>query len=528
MAHHPMPEPEPSTPDLSAGRAPLTWVRDVPDSEAAPRLESDVAELAARFAAHGGGKVSAEISTELALQVVLNEIVEQACLATGATGSAVLFERDGEMECRATFGTNAPELGARLDSESGLTVECIRTHQVQRCDDAQADPRANVEASHQLGTRSVMVIPLLRNGSIAGVLEVFSSRPAAFGERDERTLEALATRVLKNVERAADPSSVAAPQNSAALHILPIPETESVDSRAGSETMLKSETTLKEAEEENVGTPETHGRSPKIGRDAVVFALGVAVVICTVLFGTLVGWRLGAFRAGASRRVLAKSAPSGDVTNRNSGAAGSAAQGAGATADAKAGTNTAPAPASSAAGSSTTTSAGGNKNMTPRSRTSATSDWHDSFPPEGSLLVYENGKEVFRMPPTPGQGESTASATSIKGSEVNGSEVRRASSIEPAGVLELSPEVAEGSLLYRVEPEYPEDARRQQMQGSVVLDVRMGRDGAVQAVNLVRGQGLLAEAAIAAVKQWRFKPRMVKGQPVEMQTKVMLNFRLQR
>src|SRR6202011_3798701 len=232
MAHHLMPEPEPSTPDLSAGRARVTWVGDVPDSEAAPGLESDVAELAARFAAHGGGKVSAEISTELALQVVLNEIVEQACLATGATGAAVLFERNGEMECRATFGTNAPELGARLDSESGLTGGCIRTQQVDHFNDAQADPRANVEASHQLGTRSVMVFPLLRNGSIAGVLEVFSSRPAAFGERDERTLEALAKRVLKNLEGTADPSIVAGAQNSPAPRILPIPGTESEDSRA--------------------------------------------------------------------------------------------------------------------------------------------------------------------------------------------------------------------------------------------------------------------------------------------------------
>jgi TonB family protein len=501
----------------------VTCVGDVPGYEAAPRLESDVAELAARFAAHGGGKVSAEILAELALQVVLNEIVEQACLATGATGAAVLFERNGEMECRATFGTNAPGLGARLDGESGLTVECIRTHQVQHCDDAQADPRVNVEASHQLGTRSVMVFPLLRKGSIAGVLEVFSSHPAAFGERDERTLEALAKRVLKNVERAADPSIVAATQNSPALRILPIPGIESMDSRTGSEITVKED-----KEKENVETPETHGRSPKVGRDAVVLALGVAVAICTVLFGTLVGWRLGAFRTGASRGELAKSAASGDVTKRNSGAAGSGAQGAGATADVKAGTNTGPAPVSSAAASSTTTSAGGKKNMTPRSRTSVASGLNDSFPPEGGLLVYENGKEVFRMPPTPGQGESAASATSVNRSEVNGSDVRRASSVEPAGVLELSQEVAEGSLLYRVEPEYPEEARQRQMQGSVVLDVRMGRDGAVQAVNLVSGQALLAEAAMVAVKQWRFKPRLVKGQPVEMQTKVMLNFKLQR
>src|ERR1700724_3026988 len=129
MAHHPMSEPEPSTPEPSAGKLSLTFVGDVPGAEAAPLLESDVAELAAKFAAHGGGRVSAETSAELALEVVLNEIVEQACLATGATGAAILFERNGEMVCRATYGTNAPELGTRLDSESGLTVECIRTHQ---------------------------------------------------------------------------------------------------------------------------------------------------------------------------------------------------------------------------------------------------------------------------------------------------------------------------------------------------------------------------------------------------------------
>jgi TonB family protein len=509
-------------PESSGGKLPVTIVGDVPRAEAAPALESDVAELTAKFTAYGGGKVSAETAADLALEVVLNEIVEQACLATGATGAAVLFERNGEMVCRATYGTNAPELDTRLDSESGLTAECIRTRQVQHCDDTQADARVNVEASHQFGTRSVVVFPLLRNGNLAGVLEIFSSRAAAFGERDERTLEALAKRVLKNVEGAADPSSLAAAQNSPAPSILPIPGTESVDWRAESATMLQGN-------EENVATPEPHGPSPKGRRDALVFGLGVAVVVCAILFGTLVGWRLGAFRARASRGQVAKSASGADVTKRNSAAIGNAPQVREATADAKAGTNPALAPLRSAAGNSTTTAGGGKKNVTLRSRTPAASGSADSFPPEGSLLVYENGREVFRMPPTPGRGESTATGadeSEVNGSQVTGRELRRASSVEPAGVLELSPEVAEGSLLYRVEPEYPEEARQRQMQGSVVLDVRMGRDGAVQTVNPVSGQGLLAEAAIAAVKQWRFKPRMVKGQPAEMQTKVILNFRL--
>jgi hypothetical protein len=179
-----MSEPEPSTPESSAGKLPVAFVGDVPGAEAAPLLESDVAELIAKFAAFGGGKVSAETSADLALEVVLNEIVEQACLATGATGAAVLFERNGEMVCRATYGPNAPELDTRLEGESGLTAECIRTQQVQHCDDAQADPRVNVEASHQWGTRSVMVFPLLRNGKHRGrVGSLFVSRRGVWRAR---------------------------------------------------------------------------------------------------------------------------------------------------------------------------------------------------------------------------------------------------------------------------------------------------------------------------------------------------------
>jgi len=62
--------------------------------------------------------------------------------------------------------------------------------------------------------------------------------------------------------------------------------------------------------------------------------------------------------------------------------------------------------------------------------------------------------------------------------------VQRASAVESAGIVEISPEATEGSLLHRVEPEYPEEARRQRIQGAVALDVRIGRDGAVQDVKV--------------------------------------------
>jgi len=142
-----------------------------------------------------------------------------------------------------------------------------------------------------------------------------------------------------------------------------------------------------------------------------------------------------------------------------------------------------------------------------------------SSPPAGSLLVYQNGKEIFRMPPA----VETDDAINAAGSHRSGT---KRTALEPAAIYELSPEAAEGSVVHRVEPDYPEQARQQQIEGPVVLDVRVSRDGSVQEVKLLSGQLLLADAAIAAVKQWRFRPRKVNGQPVEMQTRITLNFRL--
>jgi TonB family protein len=447
---------------------------------------SEVAELAAKFAAHAGGRMSPELSTGLALDVVLNEIVEQACAATSATGAAIILERDGEMVCRASSGVNAPELGARLGSDPGLTAECIKTRQVQRCDDAQSDPRADIEASRSLGVRSVMIFPLLQNDVLAGILEVFSSQPAAFGERDQLALEALGRRILKNVEWGSEP--LATTEQNLALSV-PIPI--SMTAPAELEDLPPSSTALN-AEDE--ASPEA--RPPRTRLDVVTFALGLAVAACVLLFGSLVALRLG-WLGSKSRQVT------NSVSN----------------------SNRAPIARNEAAASAPASSGLGNSKASTTPNTSSAGS-KDSAPPAGSLLVYENGKEIFRMLPIAEQGKPT-SATSADGG------MQRASEVEPAGrlpadVLEVSPAVAEDSVLHRVEPEYPEEARQQQLQGSVVLEVRTRLDGSIREVKLVSGQRLLADAAIAAVKQWQFRPRMVQGQPVEMHTTITLNFSLPR
>ena len=535
MPDHPAPEPEFSTLQGSSSDA-----------------ESDLGELTALFAAHGGGGLSAEASADLALEIVLNEIVEQACLATGATGAAIALLRDGEMVCRASSGANAPELGATLGSEAGLTAECIKTRQVQRCDDAQADPRADAEASRSLGVRSVMILPLLRKGELVGVLEVFSPRACAFGDRDELTLEALAHRILKNLERARESLSLssstasastagsAAAQNPPA-DLVSMKPVEVEDSRAESAASLNKvdnvhpETLNRESEED--APVEIAGRSARGGLDVVTLALGTAVVACAVLLGTLVGVRLGWRRGAAVHGQVTKSASGTGLAPqsaaRNTTVQDTAAQ------DKTAQDKTAQSAATQAdergtnAGSASALSGGENAGASglksekksasaPASTPAASSK--DPAPPAGSLLVYENGKEVFRMPPAV-EGEAAKAKHANEAGAQTG-EVQRASALEPAKIVELAPEVAEGSLLHRVEPEYPEEARQLRIQGAVVLEVRIGRDGAIQDVKLVSGQPLLAAAAIAAVKQWRFKPRMLKGQPVEMQTRVTLNFRM--
>jgi protein TonB len=130
------------------------------------------------------------------------------------------------------------------------------------------------------------------------------------------------------------------------------------------------------------------------------------------------------------------------------------------------------------------------------------------------------------MPPGAEKGDSDKSASSGRNESTDPTTNQTASIVEHAGIYEVPPEVAEGSLLHRVEPDYPEEARSRQIQGPVVLQVRAGSDGSVQQVNVVSGQPLLANAAVAAVKQWRFRPHMVQGKPEAMQMKVTLNFKL--
>ena len=89
----------------------------------------------------------------------------------------------------------------------------------------------------------------------------------------------------------------------------------------------------------------------------------------------------------------------------------------------------------------------------------------------------------------------------------------------------LSPEVAQGELIFKLDPEYPQVARLARVQGSVVLHAVIGKDGTIQQLQVVRGNPLLAGPALNAVKNWRYRPYLVDGQAVEVETTVTVNFK---
>jgi protein TonB len=86
--------------------------------------------------------------------------------------------------------------------------------------------------------------------------------------------------------------------------------------------------------------------------------------------------------------------------------------------------------------------------------------------------------------------------------------------------------VSQGLLIKKVQPNYPPLARQARIQGTVLLQAEISKDGTIENLRLISGHPMLAPAAIEAVRQWRYKPYMLNGEPVAVETQVQVNFTL--
>lgn len=177
-----------------------------------------------RFPGEDGGQSLAKLAQK-DLDAALQLLAERAQDITGASGAAIALRR-GEHEdmlCRASAGANAPELGALLSTEYGLSGESVRTRQALRCDDTEFDQRVNRESCRELGIRSVVVMPIVSEQQVLGVFELFSGKPRAFQERDLSALQRLGEMVETAVKHAEAAHSLTALLKTAGADMASVP-----------------------------------------------------------------------------------------------------------------------------------------------------------------------------------------------------------------------------------------------------------------------------------------------------------------
>jgi protein TonB len=92
--------------------------------------------------------------------------------------------------------------------------------------------------------------------------------------------------------------------------------------------------------------------------------------------------------------------------------------------------------------------------------------------------------------------------------------------------VRVSSGVSQGLLVHKVQPMYPALAKTAHIQGVVVIQAVIGKDGAIQNLHVVSGPPMLIQSAMEAVRQWRYKPYYLNGDPVEVDTTINVNFSL--
>jgi len=417
------------------------------------------------------------LPADLALDLRLHEMLEEALLATAATGAVIALASGDQMVCRATAGEKSPKTGVHLNTHSGLSGLCIQTREMQRCDDSWNDTRVNTAACRDLGIRSIVVMPVLREDKLWGILEVFSSIPHAFGESDIEGLRVPCRRVALTVREAVE-NGIGTPEGS-----LGAPTDADFAPEGIANEVVRATTQMAAASRR---------------RDYRTTALTAAVIALALLLGWMVG-RVGWSMAVSRSATQLPPAPE----------------------EAQAGARTAPPtlPPSPTHEEIADTIKPAEPLPRPVPPKATVKPKPPSAEPAGGLVVYENGKVVFRMEP----GDKSPPAADQSNPVQDAAEREERSS---TGSAAASPLVGKSYLLERVEPQYPEAAKAARIQGPVVLSAFVGRDGAVRKVEVVSGDPQLVKAAADAVRQWRFKPHLVKGEPIEFETRITVNFQL--
>jgi len=445
------------------------------------------------------------------LDPMLAAIADAARRLTGASGSAIAMWKDGEMVCRARSGETAPALGARLDAKAGISGECLRTGQMQHCADTENNSLVDVEVCRNLGLRSIAVLPIRGWRGVNGILEVFSTLPGTFTEHQLALLAELTA--LAERARASQPHGA-------------------------------SQVVVREHQEK----PQPSGILPasdRVGdvalaavgsqwRRFVIGAIGVAA-LALVALAIWLGWRGAdqadgrahaaspAIAATVTARPSATHLPDSDpVWKPNPG-----------------GETLFPSngklPASSAVKLASKTDVievkvGGRK---PESAQSPLNAETTRVPSPAAGQDFSAVANPLGSSPAPAgttaddaaSGDPPVISTEQDGSATLGGVLSAKTSL-PEFSGPVSQGVSGGRLLHHIAPVYPAQAKSMRVEGRVVLNAMVSEDGRVGQLKVVEGPSLLTDAAVEAVKHWRYEPFLLDGKAIKRETTITIDFRL--
>jgi protein TonB len=416
------------------------------------------------------------------LSAIADAVADAARVLSGADGTALGLESRGIIVCRARSGRIAPPIGAPISTESGISGECLRTATMLVCHDAMTDPRVDTEVCRSLGIRSVAAVPVRGPGTAAGILEAFAARPNAFDGAALGSLRDLALIAETAYMREARDHGLAA---------RPMPT-------FTSPTTYPTPPLATEDILDGLSEPSKR-RLWYVGGVAVLLLLAVAVAWWS--------WHVPADEAtiGGQSVHAASGEPAHTQPVRE----------------------TAPKPGP---GVPTTRS--------DRSRPQIVLNAADLKPIEvrpDSSSTSETPSVPAESTPTPSTKKTDSEASVIEPpsveltASVNSEELARLTSI-PTQLPSAGPRVSEGvvepTLIHKIAPSYPMQARTERISGKVVLSATIGADGSVGEIAVVSGSPILAEAAKEAVRKWRYRPAMLNGSPILIQKQIMFLFTL--
>jgi hypothetical protein len=139
------------------------------------------------------------------LEPAISVITERAQTLTGATGAAIALRSGNEVVWRARAGRTAPDVGIRLETDFGISAECLRRGEVVLSNDAEDYSQVDMASCRGLGVRSILAAPLRRFHRTLGIFEVLSASPNAFDEQHVTTMQLLASMVVAAISRFSGP-----------------------------------------------------------------------------------------------------------------------------------------------------------------------------------------------------------------------------------------------------------------------------------------------------------------------------------